>query len=75
MTQIQPPEKDEDEATIMANAMMWVSVVSTVVGVMLVPTLGGIWIDNLLGTQYLFIILGAIIGLVGGMYCLLSILR
>ena len=70
-----PAENVEDGVSSMADAMKWVSVVTSVVGVMTVPALGGIWIDNLLGTKYLFAILGVIVGFVGGMYCLLEMVK
>ena len=70
-----PTKNDKFGVSSMAEAMKWVSVVTSVVGVMLVPALGGIWIDNLLGTKALFAILGGIFGLVGGMYCLLEMVK
>ena len=42
---------------------------------MTVPVLGGIWIDSLLGTKYVFAILGVIFGFVGGMYGLLDMVK
>ena len=50
----------------MAEAMKWVSVVTSVVGVMTAPPLGGIWIDSLLGIRGVVVILGAILGVGGG---------
>ena len=70
-----PTENDKYGVSGMAEAMKWVSVVTSVVGVMTVPALGGIWIDNLLGTKCLFAILGVIFGFVGGMYCLLNMVK
>ena len=58
-----------------AEAMKWVSVVTSVVGVMTIPALGGIWSDHLLGTNYPFTIMGVIFGFVGGMYCLLDMIK
>jgi F0F1-type ATP synthase assembly protein I len=75
MRQMLPTENDKYGVGSMAEAMKWVSVVTSVVGVMTVPPLGGIWIDNLLGTKCLFAILGAIFGFVGGMYCLLGMVK
>jgi F0F1-type ATP synthase assembly protein I len=71
------PTTDNDKYGVgsMAEAMKWVSVVTSVVGVMIVPPLGGIWIDHFLGTKCLFAILGAIFGFVGGMYCLLGMVK
>jgi F0F1-type ATP synthase assembly protein I len=70
-----PTENDKYGVSSMAEAMKWISVVSSVVGVMIVPALGGIWIDNLLGTKCLFAILGGIVGFVGGMYALLNMVK
>ena len=44
-------------------------------GIMTLPSLGGIWIDKLLGTKCLFVILGAVFGFVAGMYCLLDMVK
>ena len=68
-------ENDKYGVNSIAEAMKWVSVVTSVVGVTTVPALGGIWIDSLLGTRCLFVILGAVFGLVGGMYCLLDMVK
>jgi F0F1-type ATP synthase assembly protein I len=75
MRQIRPTENDKFGVSSMAEAMKWVSVVTSVVGVMTVPALGGIWIDNLLGAKCLFAIPGVIFGFVGGMYCLLNMVK
>ena len=48
------------------------SIVTSAVGVMVVPAFGGFWIDRLLGTKYVFAILGVIFGIVWGMHCLLE---
>jgi F0F1-type ATP synthase assembly protein I len=70
-----PTENDKYAVNSMAEAMKWVSVVTTVVGLMIFPALGGIWIDHLLGTKCLFVILGVMVGFVGGMYCLLEMAK
>lgn len=70
-----PTNNDKYGVSSIAEAMKWVSVVTSVVGVMIAPVLGGIWIDNLLGTKCLFVILGVIVGFVGGMYCLLDMAK
>ena len=70
-----PTPNDKYGLSTMAEAMKWVSVVTSVVGVMTVPALGGIWMDRQLGTTCLFVILGVIIGFVGGMYCLLDMVN
>ena len=70
-----PTPNDKYGVSSIAEAMKWVSVVTSVVGVMTLPALGGIWMDSLLGTTYLFVIVGVIIGFVGGMYCLLDMVK
>ena len=58
-----------------AEAMKWVSVVTSVVGVTTIPALVGIWMDHLLGMTCFFVISGALFGLIGGMYCLLDMVK
>jgi len=70
-----PAENDKYGVSSIAEAMKWVSVVTSVVGVMTVPALVGMWIDHLLGTIYPFTILGVVVGFVGGMYCLLDMVK
>lgn len=70
-----PIENDKFGVSSMAEAMKWVSVVTTFVGVMTLPALGGIWTDNLLGTKGLFAVLGAMVGFFGGMYCLVEMVK
>ncbi len=70
-----PTENNKYGVSSIAEAMKWVSVVTSVVGVMTVPALVGIWIDYLLGTNYPFTILGVVFGFVGGMYCLLDMVK
>jgi F0F1-type ATP synthase assembly protein I len=75
MRQMLPTETDKYGVGSTAEAMKSVSIVTSFVGVMTLPALGGIWLDNLLGTKCLFVILGAIIGFVGGMYSLLGMVK
>ena len=70
-----PTENDKYGVSGMAEAMKWVSVVTTVVGIMTVPALGGFWIDSLLGTKGVFTILGVVFGFGGGMYGLLNMVK
>ena len=70
-----PVENDKYGVSSIAEAMKWVSIVTSVVGVMTVPAIVGIWIDYLLGTIYPFTILGVVFGFVGGMYCLLDMVK
>ena len=70
-----PIENDKYGMSSVAEGTKWVSVVTSFVGVMTIPSLGGIWLDSLLGTKCLFVILGMIFGFVGGMYCLLAMVK
>jgi F0F1-type ATP synthase assembly protein I len=72
---MQPTDNDKYGVNSIAEAAKWISVVTSVVGVMIVPALAGIWIDHLLGTKGLFAILGVVLGFVGGMYCLLDTVK
>ena len=75
MRQMLPTEDDKYGVNSMAEATKWVSIVTSFVGVMIVPVLGGFWLDNQLGTTPAFTILGAIFGFVGGMYSLLGMVK
>ena len=75
MRQMLPIKNDKYGVNSMAEGSKWVSVVTSFVGVMIIPALSGIWIDSLLGTKCLFLILGMILGFVGGMYCLLGMVK
>jgi F0F1-type ATP synthase assembly protein I len=70
-----PIENDKYDVRSIAEAVKWVSVVTSIVGVMTVPALVGLWTDHLLEIKYLFVILGVIVGFVGGMYCLLDMVK
>jgi hypothetical protein len=69
------PNKDQELKASVAVAMRWVSEITSVVFVMTLPALGGIWADHAAGTQCVFTILGAICGFSGGMYALLSMVK
>ena len=70
-----PTANDKYGVSSIAEAVKWVSVVTSVVAVMTVPAFVGIWIDHRCGTKCLFVILGVIVGFVGGMYCLLDMVK
>lgn len=58
----------------MARAQYWVSIVTTSVALMVLPGLGGQWLDHRLGTRFLAL-LGFALGLVAGIAYLLFALR
>lgn len=70
-----PTKNDKYGMSNLAEAMKWGSVVTSVVGVMIVPALVGVGIDNALGTEHPYAILGAIVGFVGAMYGLLDVVK
>ena len=70
-----PIENGKYDVRSIAEAVKWVSVITSIVGVMTVPALVGLWTDHLLEIKYLFVILGVIVGFVGGMYCLLDMVK
>ena len=60
-----------DDRSAMATAMAWASRVTTVSMEMALPPLLGYWADQWLGTGILFVVLGAILGLVSGTWHLI----
>ncbi len=64
-----------DDRSPLAVAATWVSVVTTIVTEMAIPPLLGLWIDEKLGTQVVFVSLGAIGGLALGMTTLVRLAR
>jgi len=70
-----PPEnqRPEDKRPPMAVAMEWVSQITTVAVMMVLPAWGGYWADEKLGTNPWLLMLGAGGGLVLGMMQLLRL--
>jgi ATP synthase protein I len=65
--------KDEpDDRAAFAQAAEWTSLVTTVAAEMSLPALGGYWLDRWLGTKAVFLVLGAVFGLVMGLWHLLK---
>jgi len=67
--------KKDNDASAMAEAMSWVSRITSVCGVFALPPLGGMWLDGALGTLPLFVIVGALVGFGGGMYSLIKMVE
>jgi len=55
----------------MAVAMQWVSQITTVSLMMVLPALGGLWLDRTFGTGPWLLIVGALLGLLASMMHLL----
>ena len=60
-----------DDRSAMALAMAWASRVMTVSLEMALPALLGYWVDQWLGTGIVFVVLGAVLGLVSGTWHLI----
>lgn len=56
-----------------ALAMEWVSRITTISIEMVLPGAIGYWIDQRLGTKVVFLIVGAILGFVGGIWQLIKL--
>ena len=57
----------------MARAYSWVALLTTISFEMVLPALGGFWLDRKLGTKLLFLILGAVLGFTVGFWHLLKL--
>jgi len=58
---------------IIAEALKWSNKIFTIAGMMILPIVGGMFLDGMLGSVCAFTIFGTIVGFVGGMYSLLGI--
>lgn len=70
-------EKRQQEISDMgrsiAEAYMWVGRIMSICGVMLLPALGGMWLDNKLGTTPGFTLGGFAFGMTGALVMLLRL--
>ncbi len=67
-----PPQKDR---LLLVAALQWASRLTTIALEMVLPGLGGFWLDQWLGTGVVFLILGVIAGFWLGLSHLLQISR
>lgn len=58
---------DDDQRSLIAKAWGWGYQAMSISLEMVVPALLGLWIDRLIGTLPLFLILGAAFGMIAGM--------
>ena len=58
----------------LAQAMEWVTKITTVALEMVLPAIGGAWLDKRFGTQY-WALVGVVLGMVVGMWHLLQMTR
>jgi F0F1-type ATP synthase assembly protein I len=64
----------EDKRPPSAAAMEWVSQITSVALMMVLPALGGWWLDQKLDSGWWFLVSGAVVGLLMGMLQLLRML-
>ena len=61
-----------ESAKSMAEAMGWVSKITTACILMILPGLAGMWTDNQLHSSPIFGLLGLVLGMWGGLYLLIK---
>jgi F0F1-type ATP synthase assembly protein I len=71
---IEDPKGNEDGKNLFyADLYQWSARISGIAFGMVIPPIIGIWLDQYCGTGALFVILGAIFGMVGGFWQLIKI--
>ena len=60
------PVQDDDERSMMAKAWGWGSQAISISLEMVVPGMLGLWVDRVVGTLPLFLILGVLFGMTAG---------
>lgn len=69
-------DNSPDDRSAYANAMQWVSRITAISMEMVLPGVIGYYlIDSWLGTKVVFLILGLILGLVGGIWQLIKLTK
>jgi F0F1-type ATP synthase assembly protein I len=64
-----------DDLDSYARAMVWVSRITSIAVMMVLPGAVGYWADMRIGTKPVFLILGVILGFVGGMWQLIGLTK
>jgi F0F1-type ATP synthase assembly protein I len=66
---------EEDDRSMIAKAWSWGYQATSISLEMVIPGIIGLWIDRLLGTVMLFLILGVVFGMTAGMIHLVQFAR
>lgn len=56
----------------MGEAMMWVSKITSSCIAMVLPGIGGMWLDKKFGTTPIFALILLVFGMIGGLYLLIK---
>lgn len=59
----------------LVTAMEWTSRITTISLELVLPILGGYWLDHRLGTRVLFVIVGVILGFSASLWSLLRLVK
>jgi F0F1-type ATP synthase assembly protein I len=68
-------KEKRDDRSPLALGIEWSSRITTVALEMVLPALGGYWLDRRLGVLPLFLAIGAVLGFVAGFWSLLRMTR
>lgn len=68
-------KQQRDDRSSLALGLEWSSRITTVALEMVVPALIGYWIDLKLGTPWVFLVFGTVLGFVTGLMSLLRMTR
>jgi ATP synthase protein I len=68
-------QENTDDRPPMAVAMEWSARLTTIALEMVIPPAGGYWLDGRIGTSPAFVIVGAILGFVLGIFHLVQLAR
>lgn len=66
---------DSDDRSLMAKAMSWSAMITSIAVEMSVPPLVGLWIDQKLRTRVVFVLLGAVLGMTVGLVHLIRLTK
>jgi len=67
------PVDTPDERSSLAQAAAWTSRITTISAEMVIPGIGGYWLDLRWGTKPVFLLVGVFLGLALGMWHLLKL--
>jgi F0F1-type ATP synthase assembly protein I len=75
MSQKQKQSDMADTARSIGEAYTWVARITSVCGAMVLPAIGGMWLDNKLGLTPILTLTGLLLGMVGGLTMLIQLTK